>query len=62
MPGMRSGAAIAALLVTLVAGAAASRPLAQQAALAAYARHVGGKDKEEKLNLRPLIGVVSQVS
>lgn len=55
-------AALALLTALVVGGAAASRPLAQQAALAAYARHAGGKDREEKLNLRPLIGVVSQVS
>lgn len=54
-------AALALLTALVVGGAAASRPLAQQAALAAYARHAGGKDREEKLNLRPLIGVVSQV-
>jgi Ser/Thr protein kinase RdoA (MazF antagonist) len=51
---------VAALL--LAGQAAAVRPLARQAAAAAYERRFPRDEGDEELNLRPLIGVVSQVS
>ena len=54
---------LAALLAALLlaGGAAASRPLARLQPGVLSASSQGGPEGEEELNLRPLIGVVSQV-
>ncbi len=71
IPSRQTAAALLLLcaLAALAGGAAAVRPLAEvQAQAAAEAlqldsrgKHGGGKGGEEKLNLRPIIGIVSQV-
>ncbi|KAL4856809.1 Gamma-glutamyl hydrolase A [Chlorella vulgaris] len=59
MGAMTSRNGLMLALAMLVAGAAAVRPLVEQAVAADDSRD--GQGKEEKLNLRPIIGIISQL-
>jgi hypothetical protein len=60
MGAMTSRYGLLLALAMLVAGAAAVRPLVEQAVAADDSRR-NVQGKEEKLNLRPIIGIISQV-